>query len=84
VHVSAPFRANGAVVSILEAIYREDESERGWIDGILSAARPALDHGLGLTAYPFEDGGVIVDSMGHRRAVTSHHCSSRRRGGDAP
>jgi DNA-binding CsgD family transcriptional regulator len=42
------------VVSIIEAIYREDASERGWIEGILAAAKPALDHGLGLTAYPFE------------------------------
>jgi DNA-binding CsgD family transcriptional regulator len=42
------------VVSIIEAIYREEKSERGWIAGILAAARPALDSGLGLTAYPFE------------------------------
>jgi DNA-binding CsgD family transcriptional regulator len=42
------------VVSIVEAIYREDETEQGWIEGILAAARPALDHGLGLTGYPFE------------------------------
>src|ERR1700721_240606 len=42
------------VVAIIEAIYREDRSERRWIEGILAAARPALDHGLGLTAYPFE------------------------------
>jgi DNA-binding CsgD family transcriptional regulator len=42
------------VVAIIEAIYREERSERRWIEGILAAARPALDHGLGLTAYPFE------------------------------
>src|ERR1700722_5527544 len=46
--------SSAQVVEIVEAIYREDESERGWVEGILTAARPALDHGLGLVAYPFE------------------------------
>jgi hypothetical protein len=47
-----PSRAN--VLEIVEAIYREEKSERAWLDAILVAARPALDHGLGVCAYPFE------------------------------
>ena len=46
--------SNAHLVSIIEAIYREEMSDQGWIEGILAAARPALDHGLGVTAYPFE------------------------------
>ena len=48
------------IVEIIEAIYRHEESERAWLEGILVAARPALDHGLGLTSYPFEVVGQEV------------------------
>jgi DNA-binding CsgD family transcriptional regulator len=48
------------VVDIIEAIYRDEDSERAWLDGILGAARPALDQGLGLTGYPFEVVGQEV------------------------
>jgi DNA-binding CsgD family transcriptional regulator len=48
------------IIDIIEAIYREEKSERAWLEGILVAARPALDHGLGLTAYPFEVVGQEV------------------------
>jgi DNA-binding CsgD family transcriptional regulator len=47
-----PSRTNA--LEIVEAIYHEEKSERAWLDGILAAARPALDHGLGVCTYPFE------------------------------
>jgi hypothetical protein len=46
------------VVDVIEAIYREEKSERAWLDGILVAAGPALDRGLGVVGYPFQVVGV--------------------------
>ncbi len=44
------------VLEIIEAIYREEKSERAWIDGILEAAKPVIDEGLGVVGFPFELG----------------------------
>jgi DNA-binding CsgD family transcriptional regulator len=54
--------ARSRALEIVEAIYREEKSERAWIDGILEAARPALDRGCGLVGFPFEANasGVFV------------------------
>jgi len=36
------------LVRIIEAVYALDQSETDWVEGICSAARPALDAGLGI------------------------------------
>ena len=54
--------SSAGALEIVEAIYRPDDSERAWIDGILAAARPALDRGHGIIGLPFEVGasGLIA------------------------
>jgi DNA-binding CsgD family transcriptional regulator len=47
---------NAGVLEIIEAIYREEKNERAWIDGILDAAKPVVDEGLGVVGFPFEAG----------------------------
>ncbi len=46
--------SNTQVLDIVEAIYRAERSDRAWIEGILAAAAPMLDRGLGLAGFPFE------------------------------
>jgi DNA-binding CsgD family transcriptional regulator len=48
------------IVDVIEAIYREEKSERAWLDGILVAAGPALDWGLGVVGYPFDVVGLEI------------------------
>lgn len=52
-------RARSAL-TLVEAVYRPSATEAGWLDGLASAGREALDHGLGVMAYTF--------SMGKRRS----------------
>ena len=47
---------NIELVEIIEAIYREEKNDRAWIDGILEAARPVVDEGLGVVGFPFAAG----------------------------
>ena len=42
------------LVDIIEAIYREEKSDKSWATGILEAARPLLDVGHGMLAISFE------------------------------
>jgi len=42
------------LVGILEAAYSVEQPEEPWLAGILDAARPGLDDGLGVTAYTYE------------------------------
>ncbi len=42
------------LVGILEAAYRVEQPEEPWLAGVLDAARPGLDDGLGVTAYTYE------------------------------
>jgi DNA-binding CsgD family transcriptional regulator len=53
---------NAELVEILEAIYREEKSDKAWVQGILEAAQPSLDVGHGLVGIPFEarPGGLHV------------------------
>ncbi len=46
-------RSSSRLLEIVEAIYRDEKSDRTWIDGILEAAHPMLDRGLGLVGFPF-------------------------------
>jgi DNA-binding CsgD family transcriptional regulator len=42
------------VVEILEAAYRVEQPEDAWLGGVLDAARPGLDVGLGAMAYTYD------------------------------
>jgi DNA-binding CsgD family transcriptional regulator len=38
-------------ISVIESSYRFDLGERSWMDGILTAVRPALDEGVGVAMF---------------------------------
>ncbi len=42
------------VLDVIEAIYRPEKTDSAWVEGILAAAKPVLDQGLGVLAFPFE------------------------------
>jgi len=44
---------NFDVLSIVEAAYRVELSDQLWLEGLASAARPALDEGFGLSVFEF-------------------------------
>jgi DNA-binding CsgD family transcriptional regulator len=50
------------VLDVVEAIYRDEESDEAWLRRVLEVARPSLDAGLGLMAMPFvaAPSGVLV------------------------
>lgn len=56
-------------MGVVEAAYRAEPTEDAWIDGVLAAAQPMLDHGEGVAAFTFavERGRVSVG-----RAVELH------------
>jgi DNA-binding CsgD family transcriptional regulator len=39
------------LVGVIEAVYRVDAPEQEWVAGLLDAARPSLERGLGAAAY---------------------------------
>jgi DNA-binding CsgD family transcriptional regulator len=39
------------VLSVLDATYRVDQASDGWLRGVIAAASPALDNGLGVAGY---------------------------------
>lgn len=41
----------GAVLEILESVYQVERSPSEWLRGVLTALRPQLDYGLGLSGY---------------------------------
>jgi DNA-binding CsgD family transcriptional regulator len=45
---------NAELLEIVEAIYRDGKDDEAWLQGILEAARPVLDVGLGMVGIPFE------------------------------
>ncbi|MEO7108835.1 MAG: LuxR C-terminal-related transcriptional regulator [Polyangiaceae bacterium] len=47
-------KSGAEILEIIEAIYREEKSDRAWVEGILEAAKPSLDVGSGLVGIPFE------------------------------
>ena len=42
------------IVSVVEAAYRADITEKAWLDGIARAARPLLDTGRGIMAFVYD------------------------------
>lgn len=42
------------VIGMVEAAYRLEGDETGWLRGLLNVMLPALDHGLGAYAYTFD------------------------------
>jgi DNA-binding CsgD family transcriptional regulator len=42
------------LVGILEAAYRVEQSEEPWLAGVLDAATPALEDGLGVSAWTYD------------------------------
>ena len=44
----------GDWVGIIEAAYRPAPDERAWAEGLVAAAQPALDDGLGVAAYTYD------------------------------
>lgn len=46
--------STAGVLEVIEAIYRDEKSDSAWVRGILDAARPVIDQGLGVVAFPFE------------------------------
>jgi DNA-binding CsgD family transcriptional regulator len=49
-----PWNKAVALVEILEAAYRVEQPEEAWLAGVLDAARPGLDDGLGVMAYTYD------------------------------
>lgn len=55
-----------AVLAILEAAYQVEASEEAWLVGVLGAARPSLDLGLGVAGYFTQVGGPgEIRNWGH-------------------
>jgi DNA-binding CsgD family transcriptional regulator len=46
------------LVGILEAAYRVEQDETSWLRGVVEAARPGLDKGLGVTALLYDASDV--------------------------
>lgn len=46
-------RSERAALDVVGAAYRMDEPEEAWLQGVASAARPMLDHGLGAFGATF-------------------------------
>jgi DNA-binding CsgD family transcriptional regulator len=54
VAVRDPWNKAVDLVEILEAAYRVEQPEDAWLSGVLDAARPGLDDGLGVMAYTYD------------------------------
>jgi DNA-binding CsgD family transcriptional regulator len=52
--VRNPWNKAVDLVEILEAAYRVEQPEEAWLAGVLDAARPGLDDGLGVMAYTYD------------------------------
>jgi DNA-binding CsgD family transcriptional regulator len=48
----APRRVD--LIDILETAYRVDQDESSWLGAVLGVAKPALDQGLGVTAFVYD------------------------------
>jgi hypothetical protein len=46
--------ADADLITIVEAVYRIDREPEGWLHGILEAAQPLMDRGLGLCAGTYD------------------------------
>jgi DNA-binding CsgD family transcriptional regulator len=52
-------------VGILEAAYALEADDTAWLDGILGAARPCLDEGMGLVAFLYDASDPGMLRVGH-------------------
>jgi DNA-binding CsgD family transcriptional regulator len=52
--VHNPWNKAVDLVEILEAAYCVEQPEEAWLGGVLDAARPGLDDGLGVMAYTYD------------------------------
>src|SRR5262245_34575406 len=51
------------VLAILEQAYRGGLDDAEWLEGLLDAARPFLDHGLGIAGFFFDAGDPTAFRM---------------------
>src|SRR5258706_8339404 len=56
-------------LGVVEAAYRTDLDEQQWLDGVLDAARPMLDHRVGIAALLYD--ASSMNALVPLRFVTS-------------
>jgi DNA-binding CsgD family transcriptional regulator len=56
---------NGDLLSIIEAAYDLERSDAAWVDGLLAAAGPLLDGGMGIGGYFFDASTTPMRTWAH-------------------